>query len=275
MERMKRKSMEFEFWGVRGTSPVSPPEKTSYGGHTPCAALKGIHGDRIVIDAGTGMIRLGRKESRSPEKHACYHILITHFHLDHVMGLPFFSPLYDGDVALKFYAAAPEAETEKYLSGLMAGRYFPLDWDATPARKSYTDITDKEFSIGRVSVSSCPLNHPQESVAYRFKRDGRILITATDTEHPESGCDGRLADFCRRADVLVYDASFTPEEYAASRRGWGHSTWEAGAALALEAGVGKLILSHFNPEYSDAVIEAMIRRARERFAPTEGAHETG
>lgn len=270
-----KENMEFEFWGVRGTAPVSPPEKTVFGGHTPCASLSGIRGEPIIIDAGTGMTRLGRKENRGPEKPECYHILITHFHLDHVMGLPFFSPLYDCGVTLKFYAAAPEAETAKYLSGLMAGRYFPLDWDTTPARKFYADITDKEFSIGRVSVSSCPLNHPQESVAYKFERDGRTLITATDTEHPESGCDGRLADFCRGADVLVYDASFTPKEYAASRRGWGHSTWEAGAALALEAGVGKLILSHFNPEYSDAVIEEMIRQARERFAPTEGARETG
>lgn len=268
-----KKGLEFKFWGVRGTAPLSPPEITVYGGHTPCASITDCVREPIVIDVGTGAIRMGRQWGGRRDKPLRYHILITHFHLDHIMGLPFFPPLYDGDVELRFYAPAPEKETEAYLSGLMSGRFFPVDWKSTPARKVVTDITEKTFTLDSVRISSCPLNHPQGSIAYRFTREDRSIVMATDTEHPDNGCDRRLVDFCRGADVLVYDASFTPEEYSASKHGWGHSTWKAGTALALEAGVGKLILSHHNPRYPDAVLDEMIRMARETFPPTEGARE--
>jgi ribonuclease BN (tRNA processing enzyme) len=155
----------------------------------------------------------------------------------------------------------------------MGGRYFPLELGETPSKKVYKKIPEKEFHIGGASVSHCPLNHPQASVSYKLQEKEKKIVFATDTEHPEEGIDERLASFARGADIFIYDAMFTPEEYESSRQGWGHSTWLEGTKLAKEAGVRKLYLSHFNPDHSDKQIDEFISLAREKFPQTYGALE--
>ena len=135
--------MELEFFGVRGSMPVSGDDRNKYGGHTLCACLVTSDGEWLVIDAGTGIKMLSDKLANQPQdKELKIHLLLTHFHLDHITGLPFFAPLYSSKATLNFYAATPPEETEKYLSGLMAGRYFPLDFKETPSRKIFKKIPD-------------------------------------------------------------------------------------------------------------------------------------
>jgi len=219
--------MELEFLGVRGSMPVSGDDRNKYGGHTLCACIVTSDGEWIIIDAGTGISKLGdifaSQEEEKPQNH---HLLLTHFHLDHITGLPFFAPLYSSKATLNFHTAYDPKETEEYLSGLMAGRYFPLE----------------------------------------FK-------DATDTEHPEEGTDQKLVSLARGADILVYDAMFTPEEYESGKQGWGHSTGLEGTKVAEEAKVGALYLSHFNPDHSDKQIDEIISMAREKFSQTYGARE--
>ncbi len=266
--------MELEFLGVRGSMPVSGDDRNKYGGHTLCACIVTSDGEWIIIDAGTGISKLGdifaSKEEEKPRNH---HLLLTHFHLDHITGLPFFAPLYSSNATLHFHAACDPEQTEEYLSGLMAGKYFPLDFKETPSKKIFKKIPENNFQIGEADISSIPLNHPQESVAYKIQDRGKTIVFATDTEHPEEGIDQKLVSFARDADILVYDAMFTPEEYASGRQGWGHSTWLEGTKVAEEANVDKLYLSHFNPDHSDNQIDEIISLACEKFPQTYGARE--
>jgi ribonuclease BN (tRNA processing enzyme) len=196
-------------------------------------------------------------------------LLLTHFHLDHVLGFPFFAPLHSPRAAITVHAPGDPRETRGMLSGLMAGRYFPVELEATAARKEFREF--EPATIGGVRVSSCPLRHPQGCVAYRLEDGRRSFVHATDTEHPASGVDGRLAALAEGATWLVYDAMYTPEEYEAGKAGWGHSTWLAGTALAAAARVETLVLSHFNPAHTDADIDRIREAARERLPGTLAA----
>jgi len=155
----------------------------------------------------------------------------------------------------------------------MAGRYFPLEFKETPSKKIFKRIPENNFQIGGADISSISLNHPQESVSYKIQDEGKTIVFATDTEHPEEGTDQKLVSFVRGADILVYDAMFTPEEYESGRQGWGHSTWLEGTKVAEEAKVRSLYLSHFNPDHSDKQIDEIISMAREKFSQTYGARE--
>jgi phosphoribosyl 1,2-cyclic phosphodiesterase len=262
--------MNLEFLGVRGTFPTPDADRARYGGHTICSAIRLGPAEYIVIDAGTGLRGLGERIMREAgDGEIRVDLLLTHFHLDHILGLPFFAPLYSPRTVLAVHAPGDPLAAKKALAGLMDAPYFPVRFDATAARKEFFE--SKPEIVGKVRVSSCPLEHPQGSVAYRLQTEEWSLVHATDTEHPAGGLDGRLASLADGITWLIYDAMFTPEEYAAGKQGWGHSTWLAGATLAKAVRAKTLVLSHFNPAHTDADIEHILREARDRFPRTIAA----
>jgi len=266
--------MKLEFWGVRGTMPICGSDRIKYGGNTICSAVYAEDDTPIIIDAGTGIKKLGDKLLwKKGGKPLNLSILLTHFHLDHIQGFPFFAPLYLPDATLTIYTPQTPEETEQYLSGLMSGRYFPVDFWGTPSKKIYHQIQG-DFSLKGVRISMCPLHHPQGSVAYRLATDKRSVVFATDTEHPAQGIDERLVKFAEGADDFIYDATYTLDEYESGRVGWGHSTWLEGTRLAEEAQVKNLYLHHFNPDHSDKQIDEIVAKAREKFPETSGAKES-
>lgn len=267
--------MEVEFWGARGTMPVSGKAHLKYGGHTLCASVTDEASplEMLIIDAGTGLRRLGEKIVSLPkDKETHLHLLLTHFHIDHVLGLPFFAPLYSARTTMVFYSPLAPRQTQRWLSGFMGGRYFPVALQESESAKAFRKVPEEGLEIGKFRVTTCPLHHPQGSVAYRVEAGGSSLVMATDTEPPEGRFDDRLASFIQGATCLVSDAMFTPEEYS-RRQGWGHSTWEHAVALGRAGKVGQLLLSHFNPEHPDPVIDALIRQARQLFRRTSAARE--
>jgi phosphoribosyl 1,2-cyclic phosphodiesterase len=262
-----------KFLGVVGSSPVVCSKDRKYGSHTICSTLETGSEEIFVVDAGTGLIRLGNLYCTMPiPESRRIHILLTHFHLDHVLGLPFFKPLFSPKAQITFYTPWDTQETQTTLQELMGGRYFPVDFMDTASAKDFRQLPQGISEVAGIRVSWCPLNHPQGSVAYRLEHRGRSWVLATDTEHPEDGEDERLTDFCRDADVLVYDAMYTPEEYT-EKKGWGHSTWVQGARMAERAGIKSLFLSHLNPDYPGSKLDEMLRLAREAFLHTEIACE--
>jgi phosphoribosyl 1,2-cyclic phosphodiesterase len=266
--------MRLEFYGVRGTFPGHGKSGTKIGVNTPCARITTKSGETIIIDAGTGLRPLGEdltaRRKGAPLKVS---LLLTHFHLDHVFGLPFYGPLYMSDSTLDVYSWREPHDTREIVSRLSQAPLFPVPIATTPSKVEFYQIGEAGLTIGGVRVTHCPLHHPQGCVAYRLEEDGGSIVFATDVEHPAEGLDERLAAFARGARIFIYDAMYLPEEYEANRRGWGHSTWEAGVKLARAAGVGRLVLSHFNPDYSDRVIRRMRRTAARQFPRTIAAAE--
>jgi phosphoribosyl 1,2-cyclic phosphodiesterase len=269
-----RAGMELVFWGVRGTVPVSGRPFLKFGGHTPCASIWTDSEETLIIDAGTGIRGLGGIfKTEDLQKTLRFSLLFTHFHLDHIIGLPFFGPLFSPVAEIVFYSFTEPEETEGNLCRLLSGGLFPLELHQTASRKIFKKVEPDGLYIGGVKVTMCPLHHPQGSVAYKLEADGRSVVFATDTEHPETGVDERLAAFADGASCLIYDATFTPEAYESEYRGWGHSTWQAGTMLARRAGVRKLLLSHFNPDHSDQKIQEFLRLARKEFSGCDCARE--
>ncbi len=266
--------MDIEFWGVRGTHPVSGAARSRFGTATPSALITASSGDLAVVDLGTGAIGLGRElEARAGDRKLRIHVFLTHFHLDHIIGLPYFSPLFNKRATLTFYSMAEPEETRARLEGIMAGNYFPLDMPEAGAVQQFKRMPAGRLEVGSLGVTRHFLNHPQGCAAYRIAEGGKSIVFATDTEHPLKGLDLPLADFARGASLFVYDATFTPEEYEARRRGWGHSTWLEGTKLAREAGVGTLVLGHLNPDYPDKTLAEIERQARSRFPRSRAARE--
>ena len=270
--------MEIRFWGVRGSIASPGPETALVGGNTSCVEVR-CGDEHIVLDAGTGLRTLGNElmKSRAPLKTT---LLLSHFHWDHIQGLPFFVPAYLATTKLTVVGSSDGRHTLRdKLSRQMTEPHFPVQLDDLSAELAYREVRPAQvFEIGDVRVKVARLNHPGGVYAYRLEHQGRSLVYATDTEH-YACTDPTLLALARGADMLVYDAQYTPEEYrgevggCASKVGWGHSTYVAGAELAQAAGIGRLVLFHHDPQRSDAAVIAIEEAARALFADTIAARE--
>jgi len=266
--------MVLQFWGVRGTAPVAKKPASRFGGQTPCASVTTPGGDLFIIDAGLGIHSLGTaiaaRQKKGPLRVSLF---LTHFHLDHLLGLPYFAPLFSPKSEITFYTAADPEEACRNLDLLVGPPFFPIPFGRTQARKTFRKIHGDGLILGGIRISTCPLNHPQGAVAYRFEGKRGSVVFATDTEPPADGLNQLLVDFAGQASLLIYDAMFTPEEYASGKQGWGHSTWLDGVQTARAAGAKRLILSHFNPGHSDREIGRIERLARKALPGTACAFE--
>jgi phosphoribosyl 1,2-cyclic phosphodiesterase len=260
--------MVVKFWGVRGSIPTPMPQNMGTGGNTCCLEVRLPDGNLLIVDGGTGIRPLGLALEQEAKGKPCnLHVFLTHFHWDHIQGLPFFQPLYAKDNAVTFYSMRPPEETCALLEDQMDVPYFPVEFRFLPAKRSFVNVTGKKFQFGEVEVSNFPLNHPQGCHGYAFIHRGRKLVFACDLEHGLPEFDRILLAAAQGADLLIFDAQFTPDEYP-KRRGWGHSTWLQATDMAQQAGAKKLILFHHNPSYNDETLQQILLAAREHFPET-------
>ena len=199
-------------------------------------------------------------------------VLLTHFHWDHIQGLPFFAPLFKSDAHVTFYTDKELAAIKETLEGQMARPYFPVPFEAVAARREYRDLRGETIVAGEARVHSFPLNHPQGACGYRIEVDGAAIVHVTDHEHGNANIDRGVRDYASGADVLIYDAQYTPEEYEA-KQGWGHSTYLEAARVARDAGIRQLILFHHDPRHNDEFMLGMLQRAQQHFENTQLAQE--
>jgi len=271
--------MRVRFWGVRGSIASAGPETAQVGGNTSCVEVRvGADDDGgaetlIILDAGTGLRRLG--ESLTGPVAA--HLFLSHLHWDHIQGFPFFGPAYAPGNRLRLYAperCAAAGDVRAALDAQMRAPHFPVGLDAMRAELSFGAVAaGARLTVGAATVQAAAACHPNGCLAYRVDAGGRSVVYATDTEHDASGrLDRSLVELARGADVLIYDAQYTVDEYA-HKRGWGHSTAEEGARLAEAAGVGQLVLYHHDPTHDDWQIARIEAATRGRFAATVAARE--
>jgi phosphoribosyl 1,2-cyclic phosphodiesterase len=268
-------TMSVRFWGVRGSLPSPGPDTVIVGGNTPCVEVE-AGGTRLILDAGSGMRALG-DSLLARGQHKQTTLLLSHVHWDHVMGLPFFTPIYMPGCELQVYSGSNGEPMRSLLRRQMSAPMFPIDLERVGARLAFAELGDNERrQIGDITVETALLNHPDPVHAFRLEFGGRSVVYATDTEH-YSCVDPRLKRLARGADLLIYDAQYTPEEYAGEvgppRVGWGHSTYAAGAELAEAAGVQNLALFHHDPRRTDEQVATIVRRAQALFPSTVAARE--
>lgn len=258
--------MDITCWGARGTTPVSGSDFVKYGGDTSCLQIQpGPTEESIIIDAGTGIRRLGEQLLKSPRQHC--HLLFTHAHWDHIMGLPYFLPLWKSGYKVTLHHCPHlSGFVEQLLPHLMSPPYFPVRHSELAAEIEYVEHDETPFTIGSVRITPIPLNHPDGGSGYRFKLDGKHFVFLTDNElispHLEHFDRSRYVRACAEADLLVHDAEYTPAEYERVK-GWGHSRYNDAVELAMEAGAKQLGLFHLNQQRSDKEMDVIVQAANE------------
>ena len=274
MPRPDPARLTVRFWGVRGSIPTPEAGFLGVGGNTSCVEVRAADGTTLVLDAGTGVRALGYAlAAQAAGEPGEVHLALSHFHWDHLQGLPFFAPLYIPGQTVHFYAATDDEHLTGLLRGQMTHPYFPVPFGDLAASTQTHRVRDGEpFEIGPMTVRPFPVCHPQGAHGYRIECAGAVVVYATDYEHGSAVHDAGLKEVASGADVLISDAQYTPEEYPL-RKGWGHTTWEHAAAVATEAGCGRLLLFHHDPAHDDDALGRICDRARQDFAATDLAAE--
>lgn len=256
-----RARFEVAFWGVRGSIAAPGPETTRYGGDTLCLALR-CDDQLLLIDMGSGARRLGRHLlEHAPPDGLEITILLSHLHTDHVIGFPFFGPLFDARSRLTIIGdASRPISTRDGLARLMSEPLFPVPLEEVPAQLEFLDVAPGgSVNVGPVAIRTCALNHPGGAIGFRVEHRGRVFAQLSDTEHLGEVPDPTLVAMCQDADVACYDAMFAEGVSYERHRGWGHSTWQAAVRLARAAGVKRLVAVHHAPEHDDGTLDHVAR----------------
>lgn len=263
------------FWGTRGSLPSPGPDTIKYGGNTSCIELRMPKEKLFILDAGTGIRKLGKKIAREGVNQKI-NLLLTHPHWDHIFGLPFFIPIYKpGNEIVICGARHGDISLREVVAGQMEGIYFPITIKEFGARTYFRELSEGEHEIDGVKVQAHFLNHPGQTLGYRIWAGDKSIAYVTDNELPLESANPKgdrhrrekLLAFLENVDILIHDASFTDEEYK-TRVGWGHPPISALVQLAMEANVKELSLFHHEPDHVDADVDKLLAFCLEKIEKT-------
>jgi phosphoribosyl 1,2-cyclic phosphodiesterase len=259
------------FWGVRGSTPSMDRTTWRYGGNTPCLELVTPAEGRIILDCGTGMRLLGNNWAAADKsvKGLDADVLVTHYHWDHIQGIPFFAPLYSPQNKFRFYSFRSEFvgpdSLKRVFEAQMAHPYFPINLSSMSAQREFSELAGGDrFTVRDTRITARWLNHPQGCLGFRLETPAGTIVYATDNEPGIPEFDQALIELADGADIFINDAQYTPEQLG-TRKGWGHSSWLAGVRTAKAAGVRNLVLFHHDPDSSDKAVDVILRDARGQF----------
>jgi phosphoribosyl 1,2-cyclic phosphodiesterase/ActR/RegA family two-component response regulator len=273
-----------KFWGVRGSMAAPGPETVYYGGNTSCVEVR-VGGDIIILDAGTGIRKLGLTlVEEFKDRPINLNVLITHTHWDHIQGFPFFPPAYNLNNKIDIYGFEGARQgLQSTLSSQMENPYFPISMQQMPGTITIHELKELSFKVGSIGVKAHFLNHPGVCTGYRLFTPGGSISYLPDVElfqqlrtRWKTGADSvrrqeietvpeedrNVLEFIRDSEVLIVDSQYNPEEYE-QHIGWGHSCFEDGVTLAVQGGVRRLFLFHHDPDHTDEQVSRMVARARE------------
>jgi phosphoribosyl 1,2-cyclic phosphodiesterase len=262
------------FWGVRWSIPVADHATLGYGGNTSCVAVRLRDGSLLVLDGGTGIRDLGVKLAGVREE---IHILLTHLHLDHIMGLLFFAPLFDPESRVTIWKPPhPTAGIRRRLARYLSAPLCPVEVRELPARVRFRAVPSGSFRLGSAQIEAALVNHRGPSLGYRVT-DGDAVLAYIPEHEPALGQDlerdpvesiSGLA-LARNASLLIHDAQYTAEEYVRTR-GWGHSTLHDALAFARRAEAEQVALFHHDPAHDDIQLDAMAAEAADAWSSRVG-----
>jgi len=270
---------KLSFWGVRGSTPTVDPATWRYGGNTPCLELVAPDGTQFILDCGTGLRMLGSRWSLpNSGRSNGTHILVTHYHWDHIQGIPFFAPLYVESNEFHFYSFRSKflgkESLKQVFEAQMATPYFPVDLSAMSAKRKFKEVEGGDtIVIGENKITARWLNHPQGCLGFRIETPAGTVVYATDNEPGDAKLEENLRLLAADADILINDAQYTPEQLATTRRGWGHSSWMEGVKIAQQVHAKTLVLFHHDPDSTDRMVDSILRNAREDFDSVFAASE--
>jgi phosphoribosyl 1,2-cyclic phosphodiesterase len=244
--------MRVLFHGVRGSAPAPGAATARYGGDTPSIEVQAA-GRRLFLDAGSGLRNASAGEDRD------FDIILSHYHLDHLIGLTFFAPLWQEGTRLRLWAPRlGDASPQEVLRRIYSPPFAPVPMASTPMKIEVRPYAPGDcWRLSRdVEISTSPLAHPGGCAAVRIDSSEGVVVYATDVELATAGAQEKVASFSRDADLLVIDAMSTDEE-AEQRRGWGHSTWREAAMTAIAAKAGAAALFHHDPARTDDALDRL------------------
>ncbi|HTR46662.1 MAG TPA: MBL fold metallo-hydrolase [Verrucomicrobiae bacterium] len=283
---MTQNNAKLVFWGVRGSTPTVDRDSWRYGGNTACLELTTPNGTRFILDCGTGLRILGNHLHALNSRWSKWrgdggieaHVLVTHYHWDHIQGIPFFHPFFEAQNRFHFYSFQSKYlgrnSLRQVLEAQLAKPYFPVDVDTMAAARFFREVEGGEqWEIEGTQIKTAWLNHPQGCLGYRLDTAVGSVVYATDNEPGAPDCDNNLRQLAQGADVLIYDAQYSPEQLASTRKGWGHSCWLEGVKIARESKVKNLVLFHHDPDSSSRTVDGFLSAARQEFPSTWAAME--
>jgi len=262
-----RSSISVRFWGVRGSIACPGPSTLRYGGNTPCVEVR-CGAETLIFDAGTGIRPLGNALVEAANTND-FDIFLSHGHIDHMIGLPFFAPLFVTGQVVRVWAGTlqPAGGVKEAVRKLMSFPFFPLQVDALHAKLEFHDFRAGDVINPRpgVTLRTAPLNHPGGAIGYRIEYGGQAVAYVTDIELGDGPIDPAVLALTKDAALVILDTTYTDAELPA-HVGWGHSSWQQGIRLASAAGAKQLCLFHHDPEHDDAFMDK-IRAAAEAARP--------
>jgi phosphoribosyl 1,2-cyclic phosphodiesterase len=258
--------MRVTFYGVRGSIATPGPSTVRYGGNTVCVGVRTLDNSLVVFDMGTGVRVLGDELIANGPLPSPIHMFITHAHWDHIIGAPFFGPIYRKEAHVILHAMSPRAESSIAKAVLFDGEHFPVRLADLPAHLERPKYAGESIRVGSATVRAVQLNHPGGCDGFRIDdADGSSVCYLTDNElSPPSGLvspPSELARFAHGCGLLIHDAQYMPEDMP-QKRGWGHSVVDEVLALGKEAEARTIALHHHDPWRDDHALDMIGNHAR-------------
>lgn len=258
--------MKIKFWGCRGSLPTPEPYAMRYGGNSTCLEIRLSDGTLLIVDAGSGIRKLGKALMADPQSPKEMYLFLTHSHWDHLMGFPFFVPAFiKGNTIHVRGGGRAKRLLERNLEKQMEAPFFPVDFGATKARFDFTSGKPSGQRIGSASLLPIPLSHPNGGWGFRIEDDGKSFVFLTDNElgfvHQGGLSNSDYVTACARADLAVHDAQYTEAEYK-KKRTWGHSTFIQALRLGISSRAKSIGFFHHDPERTDEQIDELVAKAQ-------------